>query len=115
MDILNLNKTPYENGKLSGEYFKKYINIKTPKISNKMIKQFDNLKKEYNDESITFDDISVPGMERYNLDDGIFKDPSKNKIIFDYYECQHSLVTKIIIEFAKAIKEESNNSFYQYH
>lgn len=49
MDILNLNKTPYENGRLSGKYFKKNINIKKRKISNKnkIIKQFENLKKEY--------------------------------------------------------------------
>ena len=55
-NILYLNKSPYENGKLSGEYFKNNvkIDIETIKnlllndsIKNKIKIQFNNLKKEY--------------------------------------------------------------------
>lgn len=55
-NILYLNKSPYENGKLLGEYFKNNvkIDIETIKnlllndsIKNKIKIQFNNLKKEY--------------------------------------------------------------------
>lgn len=55
-DILYLNNTPYENGKLSGMYFKKNVIIDLEKINNilldnniknQVIKQFNNLKNEY--------------------------------------------------------------------
>ena len=55
-DILYLNNTPYENGKLSGEYFRKNVIINLEKINNmllnndiknQIVSQFDNLKNEY--------------------------------------------------------------------
>lgn len=101
-----------DNSECMKKYFREYIKNK--------YKTVDNLRKAYNDESIDFSSISPIGMERYNLDDGIFKDPNKSKQTIDYYLCQHSLVTNIIIDFAKAIKEESNNTllcgcFYGYY
>lgn len=55
-DILYLNNSPYENGKLSGEYFRKNVIINLEKINNvllnndiknQIVKQLDNLKNEY--------------------------------------------------------------------
>ena len=55
-DILYLNKTSYENGKISGEYFKDRISLnlkninnilKDNNIKNKIIHHFDKLKEEY--------------------------------------------------------------------
>lgn len=55
-DILYLNNSPYENGKLSGEYFRKNVIINLEKINNvllnndiknKIVSQLDNLKNEY--------------------------------------------------------------------
>lgn len=51
-DILYLNQSPYENGRLSGEYFKKNVKVNINEIKNDIIKnkieiQFNNLKKEY--------------------------------------------------------------------
>lgn len=54
--ILYLNKSPYDNGKLSGEYFEKKIKIDIDNVKNilldnnikaKIIKQFNALKNEY--------------------------------------------------------------------
>ena len=55
-DILYLNKTSYENGKISGEYFKDRISLNLKNINNilqdnniknKIIRHFDKLKEEY--------------------------------------------------------------------
>lgn len=55
-DILYLNNSPYENGKLSGEYFRKNVIINLEKINNvllnndiknQIVNQLDNLKNEY--------------------------------------------------------------------
>lgn len=51
-DILYLNQSPYENGRLSGEYFRKNVKVVIDEIENDFIKnkieiQFNNLKKEY--------------------------------------------------------------------
>ena len=55
-DILFLNKSPYENGKISGEYFKDRISLNLENINNilqdsnvknKIIYHFDKLKEEY--------------------------------------------------------------------
>ena len=55
-DILYLNNTPYENGKLSGEYFRKNVIINLEEINNvllnndiknQIVSQLDNLKNEY--------------------------------------------------------------------
>ena len=53
-DILYLNKSPYENGKMSGNYFKDKINIDLKYINNVLLNnnkkdlivhQFNKLKK----------------------------------------------------------------------
>ena len=36
-DILYLNNTPYENGKLSGEYFRKNVIINLEEINNVLL------------------------------------------------------------------------------
>ena len=55
-NILYLNKSPYENGKISGEFFKERVIINLEHINNvlldeiiknKIIYHFDRLKKEY--------------------------------------------------------------------
>lgn len=55
-EILYLNKSPYENGKLSGEYFRDKVEInleifesllKDINIKNKITSLFNKLKQEY--------------------------------------------------------------------
>ena len=56
--ILTLNKTPYENGKASGQYFKSVLNQeilkdtplkKRPELKEKCIHMMYRLQKEYPD------------------------------------------------------------------
>ena len=56
--ILTLNKTPYENGKASGQYFKSVLNPeilkdtplkKRPELKEKCIHMMHRLQKEYPD------------------------------------------------------------------
>lgn len=80
----------------------------------------ENLKKAYNDSIITFDDICPAGLERYVLDRGIFRDPARRRAISDYFEFQHELVARDVIDHAKAVKEASDGrllagAFYGYY
>ena len=94
-------------------------NALTEYLINKY-KNVTELRKAYKNNSINFEDIKPAGMDRNDLNNGIFRDPAKTKAITDYYECQHTLVANSIIHFANVIKEESNNrllcgAFYGYY
>jgi len=63
----------------------------------------------------------VPDMsERYNLSDGIFRNPKKEANMIDYTTCQHELVAKSIVHFCKVIKDNwkgeiITGAFYCYY
>lgn len=99
-----------------GETMRKYF---VSWLKNKYVTT-ENLRKAYHDDSIDFEDIHPAGTERNLLDVGIFRDPEKRKAITDYFICQHELTANNIIEFAKVIKEASDNklltgAFYGYY
>jgi len=86
----------------------KYITEETP-------------KKAWNSPDITFKDVSVPGMDvRRNNSLGFFRDPQKERMMIDYYDCQHGLVADSVVHFCKTIKESwpgeiITGAFYGYY
>ena len=63
------------------------------------------LRKAWNLPSATFENATLPGMERHQTSAGIFRDPQKEQAVADYYECQHKVVTQSILGFAKVVRE----------
>ena len=53
-----------------------------------------------------FEDITVPTYERrYEITDGDFRDPIKDKYVINYYECQRKSVSGLVNGLAKLTKE----------
>jgi len=78
------------------------------------------LRKVWNDPAVSFENAQVPGQEaRFETDFGIFRDPSKDRRVIDYYRCHHEVLTDAILHFARIVKEESEGrslvgAFYGY-
>jgi hypothetical protein len=54
----------------------------------------------------SFDTIRIPGMkERHRKRDGIFLDAAEDRIVTDYYHCQHRTVTEAIEYFCSIVKD----------
>lgn len=67
-----------------------------------------------------FSSVQMPGLERNEVSCGIFRDPQKERLVSDYYECQHKTVTDSILGFAKLIKNNwprkiLTGAFYGYY
>ena len=67
-----------------------------------------------------FSSVQVPGLERNEVSCGIFRDPQKERLVSDYYECQHKTVTDSILSFSKLIKKNwprkiITGAFYGYY
>jgi len=78
------------------------------------------LKKAWNDPSATFSNATLPGMERYETSDGIFRNPQKEMRIADYYESMHKSVTASILALARVVRESwprpvAVGAFYGYY
>ncbi len=79
-----------------------------------------NLCREWNDNKITFDTITLPtAKQRANSSDGFFRDPVKDKFVIDFYEYKNFLVADTIEFVAKIIKDETHRNkiyvvFYGY-
>lgn len=66
----------------------------------------ENLQKNWNDATATFEKAAVPGIgERAKLSGGNFRDPRHEQRAIDYYLCQHELVADDILFFCKKIKD----------
>ncbi len=80
-----------------------------------------NLRKAWNDDTVSISGNLVPGMDkRSNNTLGFFRDPSKERCIIDYYECQHTLVADCVVHFCRTIKENwpgeiITGAFYGYY
>jgi len=89
-----------------------------PDISEPMRKRFAKfLTEKYGGD---FSSVQVPGIERNTVSCGIFRDPKKERLVSDYYECQHKTVTDSILGFAKLIKNNwprkiLTGAFYGYY
>ena len=54
----------------------------------------------------SFADLTVPTYERrYEITDGEFRDPVKDRYVIDYYECQRKTVSGLVTGLAKLTKE----------
>lgn len=53
----------------------------------------------------SFDQIVVPDYDRrYQLGDGDYRDPQRDRHVLDYYECQQQTVSALVVELAKTLK-----------
>lgn len=65
-----------------------------------------SLRKAWNRSDITFETISVPGMEmRLNSSFGDYRDPAKEQYVIDYFTCQQQLVADNMEYFCKIAKD----------
>ena len=83
----------------------------------KTVKQ---LRKAWGNPDITFETVDVPGMERHNTSEGIFRDPEKEMAVSDYYESLHKSVTQSVLSLAGVIKSNwptpiAVGTFYGYY
>lgn len=54
----------------------------------------------------SLDDIVVPSFERrYEVSDGDFRDPQRDRYVMDYYQCQQATVSALVNGLAKLTKE----------
>ena len=54
----------------------------------------------------TFEDIVVPSYERrYQVADGDFRDPQRDRYVIDYYQCQQATVSALVNGLARITKE----------
>ena len=80
----------------------------------------DKLREAWQDDQITFDNISLPTADqRAETKDGFFRDSEKEKFVIDFYKYKNNLVAETIKCFAKIVKEETNRNkiyiaFYGY-
>jgi len=72
----------------------------------KKYKTDEALRKEWNNESIDFDHVIIPGIkERKQPGLGIFRNPETQRNVIDYYECQHEVKIKTIQRLCKTVKQ----------
>jgi hypothetical protein len=66
------------------------------------------LRMAWNDDTVTFNTIKVPGFDRrQHTDCGVFWDPAKSAQIIDYAQCHAQVVTDKLAAFSRVCKEES--------
>ena len=70
----------------------------------------EKLQEAWNNSDITFETIQVPLPEdRTKANHDVFYTKAKGSYVHDYYELHNAIVADVIIEFAKTIKEETDN------
>jgi len=85
----------------------KYVDLKT-------------LRRAWNQPEITFETITVPSrQERYDLNQGTFRDPAKKMNVIDFYVFYNQIVPETIDYFARITKQVSGGNkvvgaFYGY-
>ena len=64
------------------------------------------LQKAWNNSIVTIASASIPSIvEKQKTNAGVFRDPSKERNVIDYYEAQQTCVADDIIHFCKLVKE----------
>lgn len=87
-----------DNGKAMTSAFKIWLKNK--------YKTSEALRKAWNNESIDFDHVIVPGIkERKEPGFGIFRNPETQRNVIDYYECQHEVKIETIQRLCKTVKQ----------
>jgi len=77
------------------------------------------LQKAWNDPDATFETASVPGLKA-RATEGLFRSPTQQRRVIDYYECMHRVVADNIVHFSQVVKEEwprpiITGTFYGYY
>lgn len=62
------------------------------------------LRTAWNEPKMTFEQVSVPTVRERETTAGIFRDPTREQKVIDYYQCQHQVVADAILHFCKVIK-----------
>lgn len=83
------------------ERFKKYLENKYETV--------EKLRKAWGDNQVAFESVSIPGIERRNLDvmeaGTYFLNPAEDQAIIDYRQCETSTVGEMLAAWSKAIKK----------
>lgn len=65
----------------------------------------EDLRDGWKDALVTIPTAEVPGVERNETHDGIFRDPARGARVRDYFECQHEAVADAILQFCAVAKK----------
>lgn len=126
IEFLNLLQTLPESNALAGIqvaggvygewHYWGFINnepdVSTPMLSyfrNWLVTKYHtdyNLQQAWHNDTITLSTAPLPTLtERKTTTSGIFRDPTKERNIIDYYKAQHQVIIDDIIHFCKIVKE----------
>ena len=78
------------------------------------------LRRAWNDDSLTFDTIQVPGVEQRKATvDGAWRDPAQSRAVMDYFECHNQVVVRMLDHYCRIVKQASDGKlltlvFYGY-
>ncbi|MDH3251472.1 MAG: hypothetical protein OEM41_01700 [Ignavibacteria bacterium] len=102
-----------------------------PDVSKRMTQAFREwLRSRYGSDSalrtawhrpgVSIATAEVPGMNERRTQSGIFRDPTRERNVIDYYTCVHELVADNIIHFARIVKHTwprpiVTGTFYGYY
>jgi len=80
----------------------------------------ENLRKAWNDPSVTFETAEFCPEMFYPADDGLFRDPQKSRKVMDAQKCIQKSNVDAIIYFCRIVKEEMGDemlagAFYAYY
>jgi hypothetical protein len=79
-------------------------------LRNKYQDDIELLRQAWQDESVTFETVTVPKeVERCKEDLGVLRDPRVCQKVIDYYYCHHNVLANAVLTYAKVIKETSYN------
>ncbi|MCB5251947.1 MAG: beta-galactosidase [bacterium] len=79
-------------------------------LSDKYGNNIQLLKEKWKSKDITFETIRLPSWNELCVaDDGIFYTPERSRRIIDFMYYHHQVAADTVIDFAKAIKEETGN------
>jgi hypothetical protein len=93
------------SSKFNPDCSKVMTNAFTLWLKNKY-KTDDGLRKAWNNKSIDFEHVVVPGIaERKQIGLGIFRNPETQRNVIDYYECQHQVKIETIQRLCKSVKQ----------
>lgn len=69
----------------------------------------DRLRKAWGDSTVTFESVRVPSKaQKQKTDRGLFRDPSCNRRMIDFFECHADCVVDRMIAFARTVKRASS-------
>lgn len=78
------------------------------------------LSKAWNKPNLRFEDVIVPtALERYDMNEGMFRNPSIKMNVIDFYQFYNDIIPETIDYFAHIVKEETHGkkvvgAFYGY-